>query len=145
MPNPEIEQMIAEALRNGIMHPGDPDNNIEPRPIVLPFKARPGMPKEMTDLLGETTKLLSEAIVHLIETEGNAELVDRTELRELRFAGSDGSLDRTIPVYCRCNQKVPLVVLTVRDPQHIVIDGAALLRQLHKREPAHPHRTIESA
>jgi hypothetical protein len=143
MPNPEIEQLIADALRNGIVHPGDPLKRIEPRPLRLPFKPSPGMPKEMTDLLEETTKQLAEAIVHLIEAEGGCELVPREELRALRFADSDGDLGRSVPVYCRCDASTPLMVLSVRDPQHIVIDGSAIIRQLHKRESAHPHSRID--
>ncbi|MES2390378.1 MAG: hypothetical protein V4555_01970, partial [Acidobacteriota bacterium] len=39
---------------------GDPDRDIPPTPIVLPFKPSPGMPKEMGDLLSKTAKLLAE-------------------------------------------------------------------------------------
>jgi hypothetical protein len=97
MPNPEIEQLIADALRNGIVHPGDPLKRIEPRPLRLPFKPSPGMPKEMTDLLEETTKQLAEAIVHLIEAEGGCELVPREELRALRCQHPTNGAQRPRP------------------------------------------------
>jgi hypothetical protein len=90
MPSPKIADLIASKLRDGIVHPGDPAKNVQPRTIALPFGMRAGQPQEMLDLMDATTTMLAEAIVHIIETDGDTALVPRDELEVLQAAVLDG-------------------------------------------------------
>jgi hypothetical protein len=141
-----ITELIASKLRTGFIHPGDRGRGIPETPIVLPFATRAGQPKEMSDLMDGTVKLLAEAIMFTITGEGDTELVPRAEARTLRHAAGTGPGGPTmVPVHCRCDRKFtePLAVLAVTDPARIVIDGKAIIRELGKREIACPHKRIE--
>jgi len=140
-----IAQLISEKLRDGIIHPGYPDRDVPPKPIMLPFKKTAGMPKEMSDLMAETAKQLAEAIVDLIEGEGNSDIVPKDEVRSMRRAAGAGDPVSTVPVYCRCNRNRddPLAILSVTDPAAIIVDGGTLIRGLAKRSPTCPHGVIE--
>jgi hypothetical protein len=144
MPNPDMAELIAQKLRTGLTHPGYPDKGIEPTAIPLPFVSKAGMPKEMSDLMDGTAKLLSEAIIDIEETDGDCEIVPRGEARSLRRAAGD-KMPTTMLVYCRCDKKRadPLISLTVTDPDNIVIDGPTLIRGLARREAKHPHAVIK--
>lgn len=140
----DMADLIATKLRDGIIHPGDLDRDIAPTPIKLPFSTA-GMPKEMGDLLSKTVTLLSEAIVNTIVTEGDVELVPRAEVATLRITAGDAGGLRVVPIHCRCDTKRqdPLAILTVADPDCIVIDGPMVLGGLHKRSAKCPHEMID--
>lgn len=139
MSNQRIADLIAKALQEGFIHPGDPDKGIPETPILLPFKPSPGMPKEMGDLMSGTVKLLSECIVSLIETEGDSDIVPKAEVRTMRHAFNPGDAAPRMPVYCHCDKIIPLMVLSVRDPAHVVVDGRSLIRGLSTRGAQCPH------
>lgn len=142
MSNPMIESMLANRLREGFTHPGDPDKDIPPTPILLPFKRSPGMPEEMGELMDGTVKLLTECIV--AEIESVAEIVPRNEARAMRRAlGDSPDGPALVPISCRCSPGEPLAILTVTDPDHIVVDGRIFLRGLAQRSPACPHEFVE--
>lgn len=146
MANVRIAGLIAKKLREGIVHPGDPERDMPPRPIMLPFTHAPGRPQEMNDLLDETVKVLSEAIVHIIEVDGNVEMVDHTEARAMRKAlGQGPEGPQAVPLHCHCDsQRVdPLAILTVDDPDVVLVDGAALIRGLSRREVKCPHSVVK--
>lgn len=147
MPNPRIAKLIATGLREGLEHPGDPENNVPATKVALPLFRTAGMPKEMGDLVDGTVKLISEAIVHLIEKEdgGDSIIEDRAEAGMLRQV-AEGKLPdgvHMVPLYCKCDTDTPLAVLTVNDPDRIVIDARPLFRSLAERNPACPHKRIE--
>lgn len=142
MSNPRIEAILAKALTEGFMHPGNPEQDIPPTPILLPFKPSPGMPEEMGKLMTGTVKLLSECIVATIENEGDSEIVDKPQAAAMRRAvgdGPDGPM--LVPMFCRCdtNRTNPLAVFTVTDPNSIIVEGRTFLRGLHKRAEQCPH------
>lgn len=142
MTNKPMAVKIASALREGFLHPGDPERNIKPTPILLPFKARHGMPKEMGDLMTETSELLGECIVALIEQDD--EIVPRKEAKAMRRAVGKGPANPiATPVFCRCNPTEPLIYLTITDPESITLDGAALLRALEGRSVECPHDKVD--
>lgn len=146
MANPEIAALIAEGLQKGFVHPGDPERDIKPTPIVLPFKPSAGMPKEMGDLLSSTAKMLGECIVELIETKGASEIVPVAEAKTMRRAVSKApKTSFASPVYCRCDtgRSNPLVSLTILDPEAIVVDGPALIRGMHARQVECPHEPVD--
>lgn len=142
----QMVDLIADKLRNGIVHPGDASRDVAPTPIALPFGRVAGRPKEMDDLLDKTATLLAEAVVHTVVTEGDVELVARAEAATMRInAGEAGSGLRVVPIHCRCDTgyRDPLAILTVADPDRIVIDGPIVLGGLAKRSPECPHELID--
>lgn len=144
-----IIDLLASKLRNGLVHPGDRGRGIPETPIALPFVTRSGQPKEMSDLMDGTVKLISEALFFAItdEAQGDSEIVPRSEARTLRHAAGTGPSGPTmVPVHCRCDRKFadPLAVIPVTDPARIVLDGRAMIRELGKREAKCPHKRIET-
>lgn len=141
MANKKIADLIASALRNGVTHPGREGGN--EMPIVLPMFRTAGMPQEMSELVDETTTLLGEAIVHLIETDGESEIVSKDQAVQMRIAESDAAV-RNVSVHCRCDsdRTNPLAVLTITNSPYVVIDGRQLIKGLAARSPEHPHPRI---
>jgi hypothetical protein len=144
MPNKPIADLIAATLASGLIHPGDPEDSRGEMVINLPVFRTAGLPEQVAEQVSVTTTLLAEAIVHLIETAGGSEIVDREELIRLRNleARLDGEGTRMIPVHCRCDggRADPLLVLTVSDRPTIAIDGAVLIGGLKRRETQCPHK-----
>ena len=66
MANQELIDKLARKLQDGFTHPGDPERDIPPTPILLPFKQRAGMPQEMNDLLSGTALLLVDFIEYAV-------------------------------------------------------------------------------
>jgi hypothetical protein len=142
MPSPKIADLIAAKLRDGVVHPGDPAKDVQPRTIALPFGMRAGQPQEMLDLMDATTTMLAEAIVNIIEVDGDSVIIGHDELAAMQAAVPDKGA--TIPVYCRCDPKgAPLALLPMTHPDRVVMDGAALIHALSKREVACPHEWRE--
>ncbi len=88
-----------------------------------------------------TVKLLAEALVHVIESEGGCEIIPRSQLRELQHAVGDAPVQQMLPVHCHCDtaRTDPLMVLTVTNPDYIVVNGPALVGGLAARTVACPH------
>lgn len=79
-----ISELIADKLANGLYHPGDMENGQAPMTLRLPMFRTVGMAPEVNQQVEMTVKLIAESIVHLIETEGECEIVPRVELERLR-------------------------------------------------------------
>ena len=147
MGNEHVERILAEKLANGFLHPGDPENDVPPTPILLPFRPPKGAPKEMADLMNGTTKLLAECIVNAILVDADCEIVPRVEAATMRRAvgeGPEGPM--VVPVFCRCDSKRanPLAMLTITDPEGpVILDGPTLLRGLHRRGVDCPHEVMK--
>lgn len=78
MADPYIAELIAKKLAEGLDHPGDPQNGQPSMTIKLPLFQMPGVPPEMYKNIQMTVKLIAEAIVHHIETDGNSDIIPRT-------------------------------------------------------------------
>lgn len=142
MTNQRIADMITQKLlSNGLVHPGDPVAGRPPMPIVLPVFGRAGMSKEMADLSNAMAKLLGEAIVHAIETDGASVIVDRQEAIDLQAVADTSPGSKVVPVHCRCdrNRTDPLMHITVDGKPRIMVDGKQLIGSLSKRNPDCPH------
>lgn len=144
MADPAIAELIAEGLHSGLTHPGDPDKDVPPTPVRLAaFKAPPGAPAEMSDLINGTTKLVAEAIVHLIETKGGSQIVPAGELATLRLTAGESDGPLLMEISCRrCGQRTgrSLVVLSAGgDPSRIATDGPTLIRVLSAKSSRCPH------
>lgn len=79
-----IAELISSRLANGLPHPGYPNTEQGPSVIRLPLFRLAGMPDEMVKQIDETVKMIGEAIVHVVETEGETELIPRAELEALK-------------------------------------------------------------
>jgi hypothetical protein len=78
MSNPEIAALIGKRLATGLPHPGNPDAHMNASIIKLPGFNTAGMqPDQAEQFVGKLGQLFGEAIVNLIETEGNHDLVPR--------------------------------------------------------------------
>jgi hypothetical protein len=143
MTNQAMIDKIANALsENTFVHPGDEKRGLKPRPIILPFKAQAGMPKEMADLMSETTKLLAECIIASIEED--CEITPKKDARALRRAAGKGDPNPlATPVFCQCNATEPLMYLTITDPESITVFGPALVEAIHGRAVKCPHDKVE--
>lgn len=113
----EIEQqvanLVAQGLRDGLVHPGDPAQNQPPIAIPLAaFRGAPTLPPDQAEHLQATAQLVAEAIVALISTQ--ATIVDPQELVELKGGDHPPAPTGTTMVYCRRCHK-PLVGIPVRD------------------------------
>jgi hypothetical protein len=141
MPNDRIAELIERKFISGLEHPGDPQNGVPAKPLQLPIFNTTGMPKEMADLVLGTARTLAEAIVHLIETDGGSEIVDKLELERLRAVGAE-TAPETLAVHCKCdrNRTDPLMLLTYDGGPRVVIDAPALLTGLQYRKTGCPHR-----
>lgn len=142
MANKKIAELISKGLREGMTHPGR--NGGESRPLVPGWFRTAGMPKEMAQLVNETADLLGEAIVALIETEGESEIVQRGSSAELRAelaVAESTAPQRVVTLHCHCDTAGtdPLAVLTVTNKPRVVIDGKQLLEGLASRESECPH------
>lgn len=141
-----IAELISARLQSGLVWPGDPDKELPPKPIILPIFRTVGQPQEVADLVNETAKMLGEAIVHLIRSDGGMELVPADSMtahrtREER-AEVAGVASRPTPVHCRCDVDFndPLMILTIDDGPRIVTDGGQLIAGLSRRGVECPHR-----
>ncbi len=130
MANKKIAELIANGLRDGMMHPGREQG--DPIPVLLPFFRTTGMPPEMADVVTETAMLLSEAIVALIETDHR--VVEKGELEELHVAKA-AAPSRHVPVYSKADKRrtKPLFVLTVTNSPYVMIDEKQLMKGLNAR------------
>jgi hypothetical protein len=148
-----IAALLAARLPAGLIHPGNPDANQPAQAIPMPGLSRTGIPPEMARQFAsdaglpssDVTKLLAEAIVHLIETEGASTIIANTELDALRQAAAaapEGT--RAISVHCHCDntRSMPLLMLTVGKGDHVSVNGGPLLRALARRNPDCPHEVI---
>ncbi|AII28266.1 hypothetical protein SEA_SMOOCH_28 [Mycobacterium phage Smooch] len=139
MANKKIADLIANGLRQGLVHPGKDGG--PPTPVVIPMFRTEGMPNEMAELVGATADLLGEAIVELIETEGDSQIVSNTEVIANRVANDDDAARRQVTVHCQCDVRRtnPLAVLTVTRSPYVVVDGKQLIDGLAKRTAECPH------
>jgi hypothetical protein len=142
MPNEAIARLIAKKLsEGGLVHPGNPAIKQEPFAVPLPlFRNTAALPQEHRDLQNATAKILAEAIIYAIETDGDTDLVDHAELQRLQLADAGPPTEALkLPVICRrCNNQ--LMLLTVGNDQRAVIDGRQTISRLSKLHAKCPHR-----
>ena len=79
-----MAELISDRLANGLQHPGYPDTEQPSTVIRLPLFRTAGMPNEVLEQVNETVKMIGEAIIYTIETEGESEIIRRAELDALR-------------------------------------------------------------
>lgn len=145
MPNEAMARLIARKLAEGsLVHPGNPVIKREPFAVPLPlFRNTAALPQEHRDLQNATAKILAEAIVAAIETDGDSTIIDNTELDRLQLVDAGPPTEALkLPVLCRtCNHQ--LMLLTVGNDRRAVIDGRQTLTALSKLRAKCPHRETQ--
>lgn len=138
MADPSIIALLAEKLRTGLIHPGDPNSNKPAVAFPMPFRTS-HLPKQLADQAAEATRLWAEAIVAHIENDGHCTIINTAELEQLRNDAATPA--ETVTVHCRkCDKTAkPLLVLSIRG-KHTMIDGRQLITTLSAREPECPHK-----
>lgn len=108
------------------------NNNLHPEQAKY-FAKEAGFPS--ADVAG----LVAEAIVHLIETEGDSEIVPKSQLRQLSTASQAGTeRHRRIRLNCTlCGN--PIIAQMNVDTQNPSINGPYFLELMQKINPACPH------
>lgn len=134
MPNPDVAQMIANALQRGLPHPGNPANDEKPYLIPLVAFRTAGMPEELREHADTSALAVGQAIVNLIETDAASVILKRAALDELRAADNDDLHGDSLPVVCRSCRN-PMLYLRV-------VNGRALVsgNLLAGVNPTCPHR-----
>lgn len=140
MLNERIATLLAERLPGGLWHPGDPSIDQPPKMIPLPGLASSGIPPEMAEHFAQEAglpsanvpKLVAEAIVNTIETDGQTEMIPRAELEQLRsdaatFEASPPAGQMVTVVCTGC--RAPLLELSLGRPK-VLTGGAALRRRI---------------
>lgn len=150
MPNPRIATLIAQRIPAGLPHPGDGKDQ-KPAMLNLPAFRSTGLPpgmeahfaKEAGLPSNDIPRLIAEAVVNLIETDGDSEIISKAELTELRAKAAtlDGQTPQQITVHCRCDNQLknPLVVLAAQPGDHWTVNGKLLLQGLANRTTECPH------
>ena len=119
MPNAAIAELIAKNLPD-LTHPGDGNGAISLpvatfRPAGIPPEMAEQFAREAGYPTADITRLVAEALVHLIETEGNSEIVSKTELADMRAATAQAEPQRHRQVQVHCHCGTPLFRASIKD------------------------------
>lgn len=142
---------LAARLPAGLIHPGNPATNTQPRALPLPGLSTTAIPPEMAAHFAEQAglpssdvpRLLAEAIEHLIAADLDSTIISNRELAQLRQAAADAP-DRTriITVHTTCDRTrtAPLLQLSVTTTSDRTVIPCAALAALHHRPGTCPHK-----
>jgi hypothetical protein len=144
MTNHHAATLIAERLPHGLPHPGDPQANQKPFTIPLPGLRPTGIPPDMAAHFAnqaglpsaDVPKLIGQAIVNLLETDGGYTILANTELAQLRQDAADApDGTRIITLRCTCHNR-DIFQLTIGKSDHVRIDPKQLARALEQHQAA---------
>lgn len=139
MANPRAVTFLAERLPHGLQHPGDETH----KPFVIPLPiGSSGIPPELADHFAaaagmpssDVPKLVGEALVSMLETDGEFTILDNTELAELRQAAADApDGTRIVTLKCTCHNH-PVIELTVdkSDEKRVNVKHLVLALEHHE-------------
>lgn len=119
MPNQAIAQLIADKLPD-LTHPGDGSGAIS---LPVSTFRMAGIPPEMAEQFAREAgyptanipKLIAEAIVHVIETDGDSTIIRNSELADMRAAQAAAEPQRNKQVEVRCNCGTTLFTAMFKD------------------------------
>lgn len=131
---------LAERFASGLVHPGT--DTQKPFAIPLPGLRTAGIPEEMAAEFAadanlpttDTPKLIGEAVVHTMETDGGFRIVDTAELEELQRQAADAPDGaRIVTLKCTCHNK-PVLELTVdkSDEKQVNVKHLQLALEQHE-------------
>lgn len=133
-------QLIANALKTGLTHPGTGDG---PVPLSLPMFQNSHIPGEMRDRFAEeaglphadVAKLTAEALVHLLETNGDAVAASMTNRAKATAPAARPKLKAKPKTDAKTTKTGPLVV---------TVDGETIMTELGDWKQ-HPPEMISAA
>jgi hypothetical protein len=125
--NQAAVDLVARTLPHGLPHAGD--DNTPPRLIPLPGFRTTGMTDEQAlEFVGQSAKLVAEALVNLIETEN--EIVPKADIAQLRQDAADAPDGTRIVNLVTGPTSDPVLVLTVDKSSDRVLVPASVLKQV---------------
>ena len=143
MSNPELVKLIAERLPSGLLHPGDPTNNQPAKLLPLPGLRSSGLPPELAEEfakaagfpVSDVPKLIAEALIHLIETDGQCTIVLNRQLAEQQAQTTTPEQANpsmpTIQVYCQCNPRDILIKIAA-NRHRIAISSQSMKQRIEQ-------------
>lgn len=142
MPNAAIARLIAEKLPT-LTHPGDGSGGAIALP--MPMLRASGIPPEMAERFAaeagypnaDITELIGEAIVALIEGEGQSTIVANAELTEMRAAqrAAEPLRHRQVAVSCNCGVHLFTAMIRDWDLDRARVAGPELIKALRLLGP----------
>lgn len=141
MPNERAAALIAQRLPE-LTHPGDGNGA-----ILLPVSTfrMAGIPPEQAEQFArdagypsvDVPRLIGEALVHLIETEGDSEIVPRSELAAMRnaAAAAEPQRHRQVQVHCYCGTPLFRAHMRDFDTDKPKVSGSELIKALTRLSP----------
>lgn len=136
-----VTDTIAARLATGIVHPGNPTTGQPSTLIELPGLNTRGIPPEMAQHFAnqaglptnDSPRLIAEAITHLITQELHIDLIDHTELQQLRAQTTQPDPESPqgpqVAIHCHCNPRQPLLIVTASRAM-TTTNGPALRQRL---------------
>jgi len=121
--NQAAVDLLARTLPQGLPHPGD--EHTPPRVVPLPGFRTTGMSDEQAqELVGQSSKLVAEAVIHLLEAE--FDILPKAEAAQLRQDAAEMP-DGTRIIHVRTTPtSEPVLSLTVGKADDVVVPAAAL-------------------
>lgn len=127
--NKAAVDLIASRLPTGLPHPGDPTQNTPPKLLPLPGLKSSGIPPEMAEHFAaqagfptaDAPKLIAEAILNLLETDGGFTIIPTEDLNALHTQAADApDGTRIITVHCPTHNTA-LLELTINKTDQTTI------------------------
>lgn len=140
MSNARAATLIAERLPTGIPHPGA--DGQKPFMVTLPGLRSTGIPPEMAAQFAQaaglphtdTPKLVAEAVVNLLETDGQMTIIDNADLAQLRQDAADApDGTRIMTLRCTCHGR-EVFQLVIGKGDRATIDPGLLARAVEMHE-----------
>lgn len=138
MTNAALAQRLAGKLSEGLVHPGD--DRSPATVLVLPGFRTTGMPAPMAEQINDHAKLISEAIIATIESDGSA-IVPAGELAEIRERLKMTEPVGPRPVRVNCTVCGNFLFQMTIDPSNPApgVNGPYFLQQLQSISADCPH------
>lgn len=126
-----------------LVHPGDDDTPAFPinLPMFQPAVLPEGLAAEEAEELGlpslDFGKLFLQAEFHMLQNQFNIELIDATELADLRAAAAAQEHKRTeqLHLHCQCGAKLARLAVTDFNTTQPRCNGPALIKAMQSKSP----------
>ena len=138
VPNATIADLIARKLPD-LTHPGDGSGAIS---LPVSTFRMSGIPPEMAEQFSRDAGyqsaniplLIAEAIVNLIETDGDSEIIRRSDLAAMRAAeaAAEPSRNRQVEVQCNCGATLFRAMFRDFDTDKPRVSGPELIKAIAK-------------
>lgn len=138
MINQRAVDLVIKCLTEGVVHPGDGQEQPAKLLAHLPAFRNAGLPPEQAAEFAaeaglpdsDAAKVYAEALINSLETDGGMEIIDRAQLEALRAeAATPQQANETVPevsVHCHCNPRTPLLQVPMGNRAKVTVDGAML-------------------